>query len=119
MSGLTKNVLSVSLNELVHTVVPVDLYKATDPAHFWISHHLIMQHNKHVGNHFLVTVLILNGLFHSVDLRDLCLSVSPGLVRFSGDLKPDWRTRPDSRAGMNPVKQKECCVYTLSKLHVC
>lgn len=62
-SGPTKNVLSVSPNELVHTVMPVDLHKATEPAHFWISHNLIMQHNKHVGDHFLVVVLILNGLF--------------------------------------------------------
>lgn len=54
--------------------MPVDLHKATDPAHFWISHNLIMQHNKHVGNRFLVAVLILNGLFREVDLMDLSLS---------------------------------------------
>lgn len=44
--------------------MPVDLHKATDLAHLWISHHLIMQHNKRVGNRFLAAVLILNGLFH-------------------------------------------------------
>lgn len=81
ISGPTKNVLSVSLNELVHTVMPVDLHQATEPAHFWISHHLIRQHNKHVGNRFLVAVLNLNALFRSVDLRDVSLSLS--LIRSS------------------------------------